>query len=596
MDKDTALDIGALERSLYGSGEGEPGSLPWLEASWRHPESFWLGLWERARRGSAIQPGSLPFRFYDFYHDIVHRFEGSGRGAMQTPDGREGWRVLSFAGLGQQSRSLASAWLDAGAEKGRVVAFVLDTGETLMRTLLTALRLGMVISLIPPAGRFLLTKRMERLRPDFVVVEDLHAALPVFSTFKRLPHEVFSPEALSRGASSRSPLPSQAVYPSSGTAALLFDPTSPEPCTPRPLTADALYLGALRDGMLVMGLRSGDFFAAPGFHLLETEPSLMLAGLLSGATRIHMEPENMGDQALCLGSQPLRVLGISRVFRDSLSARTLDLSRSCLRWFRHPGEGPPSQAWTDCIQNLGLGKAMVSCHAWNASLGGVSLFSTGKAGRVHAEVFPAAGIRWRLGDVADPSLSVAGQQGLFMPCPDLSAKEGDEAEGALASSAILSPHGKGYFHAPAPHTGKRGLCYPEKEILEILKGYLPKGIYTALAILDREGAQEDPVCVLLVFGPGLFSEKGREDDGQVRLASEIRTCIAREAGEVFVPDQVKFFPLFPRFDETGEVDGRWCADQYLTGRLQRKSRHPVFRSLARLQAFCAQPDGRSVLS
>ncbi|TWI66680.1 AMP-binding enzyme [Desulfobotulus alkaliphilus] len=581
MDLEKALDIGALERSLCFAGDKEPGLPPWLEASWKEPASFWEGLWERAKRISALHPASVPFRHYDFYHDTVHRFEDSGRQAMKEADGKEGWKGLSFAALGQKSLGLASLWMDSGAEKGKVVALVFEEGETLMLTLLAAFRLGMVVSPIPPRGRRLLAERLKNLSPDFVVAEDMHASLRVFSGFRRLAHEAL------QGKAPGSDIPfSSSGYVPQETAALLFDPTCPEPCIPRPVTAQTLYLGSLRDGMLAMGLKPGDAYAAPGFNPMEIQPSLMLSGLLAGACLVCPGTEDMEKKALQLASVKLRILGVSRAFRESLDGVSVDLGKNCSKWFRHPGEGPPSQGWNDFMKEKGLEKAFAFNFVWNASLGGACLFSAGLTGRVHGNVLPAAGVRWRMGDMADPSLEAAGFHGIFMP----SSETGDCGEDAvwMNASAMLSPHGRQWLFSPLPHTGAKGLYYPRKEALDALGDVLPPPSFASLVFLRPQGFREDIVCRLLVFLPLKPEGEAEKKQGHAALLSEIRTCLARELGEAFVPDQVIFLPLFPLLDEEGRVDEQWCASQYLTGRLQRKARYAVFQKTGALKALCTR--------
>jgi hypothetical protein len=89
----------------------------------------------------------------------------------------------------------------------------------------------------------------------------------------------------------------------------------------------------------------------------------------------------------------------------------------------------------------------------------------------------------------------------------------------------------------------------------------------------------DSVFVLLVFMGG---KRGVDEAG---LIQTIFKAIEREMGKEFFPDRIHFFPLHPRGVADGELDHKWCQEQYLTGGLFRKSRDEIYRTLAQLREY-----------
>ncbi len=580
MDVKDPLDIGFLEASLCCRGLEGPFQLNWPAASWEHPETFWRGLVEAHRRLVMGRPKSVPFKHYDFYHDIVQRLEHNTAPAMQRPAGKDRLQSLSYAELGRRAHLLGTSWAAAGARKGQVAALILHTGELMAVALLAAFKLGIVVSILPPQGPSFLRMRLDALAPDFVVMEEIHTSLIPAYSGKVLPWEMkgtMSPPVDSAVTSS--------VYPSGSIAALLFDPCAPDPHVPHPMTADALYLGALRDGLLALGLRQGDLYAAPGFNVIETQPALLLAGLLNGATYLHLTREELEEHPEVPASVSLKVLGLSREVRDILLRRPVSLGKNCRHWFRHPGETLDMEPWTRCVQVLGLQESFASNLAWNASLGGCYLFSPRRLGTVHGHVLPAPGSPWRLGDVADASASAVGDWGVLMPSLP-GCREGNEKEekDVRAAPAIISKLGNVWFFARPPHSGKNGLYYPEEEVRAVVSTVLPGGLHCVPVTIPPHGVQDDPYRVLLVFTAACLRDDGSMSHDPARISLLARQAVIREMGPAFAPDRVELLPLFPRLDDKGMVDSLWCVDQYLTGRLQHKARSHIFRRLARLQA------------
>lgn len=575
MDMRNVLDLGAFEVSLYRQGMERLGDVAWIEESCLNPESFWAGLTVAQRRLCPWPVKSVPLKHYDFYHDIAVRLAGSTVPALRWPSSSGEWQELSYADLGRRAEALAAAWVEAGAEVGKTVALVYFPGDRLTVALLAALKLGLNLSLLPPEGRRLLRRRLEALAPDLVAAEEIHTPLLMPWRDRFLPEEPVTPLLRGTGHAEVS-----AAYSSGRTAALLFDPCSSTPLEPRPLTADALYLCALRDGLLSLGLRPGDAYAAPGFDLLETQPALLLAGLLNGATFIHMPLASLEKHPEHLTAFPLKVLGLSRKTRDLLLRRPVALGKTCRHWFRHPSETVDLEPWSRCVKASDLTDAFASNLLWNASWGGCLLISARRRGTPHLGVLPAPGVPWRLGEAADAATVSLGDWGLLVPClPGWTEKE--EKEGRPAP-ILLGRHGNEWLFMRPPHAAKNGHFYPGCEVALAAAEALTQGFSCCVVTVPTAGAQDDPHQVLLVFTAG--GGRAAVQTDTAAFSREIHRCIEREMGADFQLDRVEFVPLLPRLNDEGKVDDAWCADQYLSGRLQRKTRHPIFRTLALLKA------------
>lgn len=584
MDWMQPLDIGSLEATLHCRGMEEPAGLAWLEASWRHPVPFWEGLLAGQDRLVEGQRKSVAFQHYDLFHDLASRFAKHSTPAMVQPAVNGAVRVLTYPDLTRRAARLAERWRTSGARPEQIVALLVNPGEELAVALLAAFRLGLVISLLPPRGRSFLRRRLATLKPDYVVMDPLHSSLLAQGSQRVLDWEEEGGMAESGPITAAS-----AVYPAGSTAGLLFDPCAQDGHLPKPVTAEALYLGAVRDGLLALGLRPGDAYAVPGFEPLETEPCLLLAGLVNGATRVELAPDSLEEHPELLATQPLKVLGLSRRVRDLLLRKPVDLSKITSHWFRHPGDTVDLAPWQRLAERLGLKEAFAANLAWNSALGGCYLCSPRRRGIVHNQVLPAAGCPWHLGQLPDGETPALGTVGLLVAwfpnvAHAMNQKEQQSPPGRTAP-VLLSKHGNQWFCTHAPHCGKYGLFYPVDEVRAAAAAALPRGLHCALVTVPPHGVQDDPQQVMLVFTAASADDEAGEELDPAQLSTLVRQAVTRETGAPFVPDQVKLLPLFPRFDEEARVDDEWCAEQYLAGRLQRKANDPMFLLLARIQGM-----------
>lgn len=559
----SGFEVADMLRDL---AEGGPERVPaWLEASWQQPEPFFQALWAYTAERWPEPLKSRPYEGQDFYHDGVVRHLRQGREALVSRAPGQGWHRLSYAELHARVTALAATWEAEGVEPGQGVALVLPVSESYVLALLTALRLGLVVSPLPPQGAAFVRNRLGALAPQYVVCHARHAPLLGEGAWRPLP---LSP---TRGASLVPPLRSH-TYAAQEPVARLFSPLGATPEQPVELSAGALFLGLLRDAVLVLRLRAEDRVALPGFEPLQHQPWALLVTLLAGGCFLEVEEEDLAEE----DSQALlapTVVGLSPALRERLLAGQ-GRTESWRLWVRNPAEPYDLERWQQLEERLAArrqcrGMSLVA----NAAFGGSLLFSAAQARPSPFSVLPTPGQPWQLADVLGSGQPSRADSGLY-------AALGEEAQEAAFGRFLLSRTRTGYFFAGSPRLGAHGQTYPEREVLQVVQSH--PGVVGAAVVITPASPQLHRTRVsLLVFTPPL-----EQSPGELRAGLERR--IARELGARYRPEQVCFYPLTPRRTEQGEVDADWCRWQFLSGALDRKASDELFRLLTQARWLLAR--------
>lgn len=288
-------------------------TLDWLDASYEDP------AWFRSSLAAFDMHGPRPPRksqlgvHYDLYFDLVYRHIAGGADAFRWYEGGRTWRSLTYGELHVRANARAHDWDGAGMEPGQTICLISDLGREYLVSLVTALRMGLVFSWLPPYGSRFLAHWLERLAPDFIFTE--------FAYLNRVRSEapVLLPERNAKvpdAGRPKSPAPR-----GRSTVARLFSPLSVAHGDPQVLSADTLYYGLLRDLLFAFDLRPADRPAAPGLDDLQWQPHLLLLCLLAGATYVHLLPEQLKTTPQLLASLPLKALGVSPDVRDVYAGR-----------------------------------------------------------------------------------------------------------------------------------------------------------------------------------------------------------------------------------------------------------------------------------
>jgi len=560
MSKREPYDILTF-RGAFLKENGLAGEVPgWLRQSWSEPRQFWRRF---KQAFDALHPAvgsSVLFRIYDFYQDIVMYNRDSPHPAMTWCNDRGEDRSLSYGELVAMAEEKASHWIGLGVSAGQTLCLVRNFGPEFASDLLAGLKLGVVLSILPPTSHCFLQNRLKQLQPDHISAGA--TAAKVLGPWQEMllpPTDASSGEW--REATSRFQ-----GYPAGQTVFCLFPAASSHAMEPRPVTSDQAYLSALRDGALLLGMAPGKVIAFPDADLMQTQPAYVLSAFLCGAT---ISMVSRRDEMACEGAVQragVHILGVTTAFRDLLLQGGSRYVGKVETWFRCPLESFDMDVW----QALAHRPLFAHAHGFNlrhdATFGGCILCSDGLLGAVSSGVFPPPGSHWTLEERPH-----------FQPGRLLLGPLGD-CHGALVSSSItVAPMGDVLLCVEGP--GRYGRGYPLFEITACIQEAL-KGteVYFSLCACPRPDRLGGKYMALLVFvGPD------RTEETLEQLKEGIRRVIEHDIGEGFLPDITVYYPFYPRFIK-GKIDNRWCLESFLTGRLDVMARRKIYQYFARLRS------------
>ncbi len=299
----------------------------WLPSTHEAPEAFRENLYAHAaaRRGGLAGSAEGPF---DFYRDCVLAHQGTGKRAFA---GREGGAdvELTYEALHARSGALASAWQGAGVAAGKSVCLLMDVSVDYVVALVTALRLGLVVSAVPPLGPTFARNRVAALKADAIVAGERHRP------WLEDPKALFLP---SRGGREIGAHESSA-YAAKKPVLRLFCPFQTGEIEPLDVDAAGLHFALLRDALVVFALDGDDTLAAPGFDPLACQPTSLLAALLAGACFAEIPGREAAANPDLLARQKVTVLGVGAALREAMLAREKWPVSGVRAWFRdltHP--------------------------------------------------------------------------------------------------------------------------------------------------------------------------------------------------------------------------------------------------------------------
>lgn len=548
----SAADFAHIETALWQEDQRAPIDLAWLELSWREPVRFLTALHAYADRRQKNPSKSIPWGRYDFYYDVLGQQKEQATPALIWFD-NGAWQTWSYAELEKRVNGLAASWEDVGVQPGDILAILHPQGPHWLTALLAGLRLGLVVSLLPPQGNTFVSRRLDNLAPHWLALDQL---------YRHQLGATWQDKVLPNTLSSQAPTRRPHEYPGTAIVVHCFDPTSPTPDAVCPVDADSLYLGALRDGILSLGIKPGQACAAPGWHGLESQPALVLAVLLNSATWVHIGLDDLKQKPERLLEQPIDVLGISRPLRDLLLNNPPAGEKPWRYWFRHPAESSNFTVWQDFIRILQLDDIYAGNVLCITARGGSLLFSPRYRGQAHHTVLPAAAQCWQLGMVDAPDLPSVGGWGRMAL-----GKQEQDATVWAATPFMLTPYLNVWSYLSQYPLGRAGRTYPKQEVLDLLSD---QARYLALVEAFAHGGDADPLQVLLAFGP---------DADAAALQARIET----ELGAEFLPDRIECLPLLPKRNSDGGADQAWCQFHYVTGELYRRQRNEMYRCLSELK-------------
>ena len=358
------LDLPLIEKDLTKKALERSGPMEWLRESYDEPRAFWQRLLGANGAFFTLPGKSRLDAKYDFYHDILARNRQNPAPAFRWFHETSGWQELGYGQLEESAAREAARWESLGAAPGRKLCIVSNLNERFLISLLAALKIGLIISILPPLGPSFLGRRIDAVAPDFIWTPEEHVSL--LARYQAI--------LIAEGGSGKiEALDSRShSYAASMPVALCFDPSSETPDVPRVLNAECAFLSAVRDGAVALGLRPGQALAAPGFDIMETQPALLLASLLNGATYVQIEEKDLARTPGLLAERPLRSVGITAAVREVFLSSPVEVGKAWDFWFRDPAGSHDIRAWSEFVEALKLGDVF-SCNSdGTLPLGGAS--------------------------------------------------------------------------------------------------------------------------------------------------------------------------------------------------------------------------------
>lgn len=560
-----------IEEGINQAEEAEKLGLAWLEDSYRNVQHFWNELFNNFSSRSQPRGKSSPFEGYDFYHDMVIRNRKEGRVAFSWYSGELGWQKLTYEDLHVRCSFKMNQWMSQGVEAGQTICLVLPLGVEFLICLVTALRMGVLPSILPPSGDQFILERLEKISPKFIATEELYTL--ILSDYE----DILLLSDLPSGEVD-SNLPSY-TYPAKQPAAMLLSPSSATPEIPLEVLSDHLYLRALRDGMLLFDLKPGDNFAVPGGHPLVYQPCTLISTLFCGATYVHVELEDLQENPKLLEEIPNLTLGLNGELLELYLKEEPSVLQNLKQWFRSPAEPTNWDKWQLFLTRVGQEKIPFTSVLMEGAFGGSILFSLRRKKFLSLNVLPSPGVDWMLADTNRSGQEALGGFGLY----SVQAEEGPEFPGGFI---ILARHHKQWFYGGTLEPKRRGMTYPINEVRKALSKLPFLKQCTILSMPSNEGTNFFLFLLLAFVGPGLEEEISKKKQ---KWTGEIHSAIATHLAQEFLPDLIQFYPFYGREleeAEGGAVNIEWCRAQYFTGGLHRKSRMDLYRILNRLRYLC----------
>lgn len=557
--------LDAISASLREPGDGVFRDLGWLTQSWEQPDAFAaaLRLYQAALDPAPLK--SAPRKGHDLYHDLVLRNAAGGRVALYWLDVEGSLRRLTYAELHVLCTAQRTQWSRRGVHAGQRLCVLAEPGHELCVPLLTGLRMGLEVSLLPPAGPLFLDRRLQALNADWVATAERYVPLLRRTTAE---HKILLGE--------ESPLLPLTVadaashtYEDGSTALQLFSPAHQPPAQPVAVTAAAAYHGALRDGLLLLGLAPGQVVAVAEHDLLQMQPALLLATLLRGAALLFLRArdfvrEGPADDRLTR-LPAMHVLVVSTGLRMvMLEAPPRPIFGTLNLWLHSPQEAAEVTRWSDWAQRWGLQATPAMSLLWDAPSGGSVLFSRRRAGLPPAYLMPSPGLHFTFGQPDNPDEPARSASGAFRAAP-------------TANRLLLTRVEGGYLYAgtPAPDRDAPGSAAAEVE--QAVQG-LP---FVRGASLVQEPDARGRSTLLIFTGPETAAYARNYLEYRQHLA---QTAISQRLSPSYLPAQIIVASQLPRLLSGGGIDHRWCAQLLLSGELHRRGQDPLAALLDRLQA------------
>ena len=155
----------------------------WMQRSYTNPQVFWSDLFSYSLNDRDPDANTVVFVKYDFYSDCILRHLGHGLTALKVIDSTGASQVWTYDEIHEYVEAQVPYWTDNyGLKPGKTAALLLPYGIHFIVALMTALRLGLIVSLMPLKDRYIgegmLPLIADTLKPDVIIAESSEGASP----------------------------------------------------------------------------------------------------------------------------------------------------------------------------------------------------------------------------------------------------------------------------------------------------------------------------------------------------------------------------------------------------------------------------------
>lgn len=531
--------------------------------SYENPENFWEELLDSIQTKYGLTSHSILFQSYHFYHDCIVRHLNQNLIAFKWME-ENSWREWSYDHIHRLVNYQVKRWRNQLQDWSGNVAIIMPLGINFLVGVLTAVRLGLTLTVLPLDSPLLPEKRLRHLL-DQLKVKMILTTPEASSTIPGderhwLIEYLEESEKYEQGT--------DYIYKPHDYIQFAYSCHMQHEHTLVPVNAQEMYLNALRDGYLTFGLRSGMTWGYCSDCPLREQPYLLFTALLCGATTVILPEKQLQQNPELVSSLSIDVLGIAPILRD-LWTEQEGLPKSRLNHWYYNLFDDDQKAWSTFIQKNKLEKLASTRLIIDNASGGVPITSITVNDEERDPLWPSFGVGWDLLQYGQQEVSSVYPYGIFKR----------NSESNLPSNLLLTRLGVGWELATTVTPQKRGYTIPLKEMEETAES-LEFVDFAFLLTLPIPYSPLSTQSILLVFiNPLLWEELPKQQND---WESAIKVEIKRSLGSPFIPTKIEFFPLVPRIED-GNLDRDWCYHQYTSGLLSRKKTLKAYHWLSLLK-------------
>lgn len=534
-------------------------------AKWslENPQDFWQALFDWSQEFSDLKLGSSLFTSYDFYHDCIVQHLGKKRVAFRYYENRS-FKEWSFDHLHRLVNYQVHRWQNHSFDPALSAIIVMPLGINFLVALLMCVRLGLKMTILPTDSPLLTRDRIQfyikQLKNSVVITTPDLAGLIEKKEGYWLIEYLEEKEDYKGAVNPR--------YPSDKVVQMALSCHSQEEGIMEPVVAQDLYLGALRDGFLTLGLKPGVLWAYSPQCSVREQPWLLLTGLLHGATTLIFSEKELLSQPTALDDLPIQVLSVSSGLRD-LWTHQKGLPKAKLKLWYHHVFDDNSKKWDEFNEKNKLQKVARARLLIDNTKGGLPFTSIPLADNSYDPLWPALGVPWQLFQLTHQDLPAVHPHGIYK----------QHLSHSKTSNFILAQLRTGWELAGVVSPQKNGYTIPIKSIEKAASAhnFVEHAVFLDLPTVQSLWSRR---YVLLIFINLFLRENWEKEEREWKniIYGEIKKMV----GELFLPDQIDFFPFSPKLEKDG-VDRKWASFHYTNGLLTRKKELKAYHLIGLLK-------------